>query len=396
MSYTPRAIIGAQILTSENVLEGHALVHSDALVDAIVPVKDLDPAVATVGLHGGLLAPGFVDLQVNGGGGLMLNNHPDVSTLRRMSEAHARIGATSILPTLITDTPEVTRFAISAVIEAVASGVPGILGLHLEGPHLSVSRKGAHDETLIRPMQQADLDMLLHAATQLPLLKVTVAPESVSVAQIKALTEAGILVSLGHTDAGYEDCRAAVKAGASCVTHLFNAQSQMGSREPGTVGAALALGGLSAGLIADKIHVHPASMRNAIQAKQGPGFVFLVSDAMATAGSDIESFELNGRVIHRKGNKLTLADGTLAGAHLELLDAVRNLSEVVGIPMPQALEMATRRPADLIGDQSLGRLSPGNPAHMVHIGTSGELENVWQDGNKVLGDAEVKFGSASV
>lgn len=384
MSGALQAIIGADILMPERVVTGHALTHRHGRIESIVPVEDMDQAAECTELDGGLLAPGFVDLQVNGGGGLMFNNQPDVSALRSMSAAHARIGATSILPTLITDTPEVTAQAVSAAIEAAASRVPGIIGLHLEGPHLSVSRKGAHDAALIRPMEQSDLDMLLDAAAKLPVLKVTVAPESVSTAQIRKMADAGILVSLGHTDASYDACMAAAEAGARCVTHLFNAQSQMGNREPGTVGAVLALGNLSAGLIADMIHVHPASMRNALRAKQGPGFVFLVSDAMATAGSDISSFELNGREIHRNDNRLTLADGTLAGAHLELLEAVRNVSELAGVPFGAAFEMASRLPAELIGNDRLGRLSPGSPAHILHIEHSGALAGVWQDGRRVL------------
>jgi N-acetylglucosamine-6-phosphate deacetylase len=383
MSSALQAITGAGILTPHGIVHDHAVLQRDGRIEAVVPISDLGSDVQTTTVDRGLLAPGFVDLQVNGGGGLMLNNAPEVETLRVMAAAHARIGATSILPTLITDTPEVTRRAVAAAIAAIAEGIPGILGLHLEGPHLSVSRKGAHDAALIRPMEQSDLEMLLETAAQLPVLKVTVAPESVSNAQIMAMTDAGILVSLGHTDASYDACKAAANAGARCVTHLFNAQSQMGNREPGTVGAALALGDLSAGLIADTIHVHPASMKTALSAKQGPGCVFLVSDAMATAGSDIESFTLNGREIHRSGDRLTLADGTLAGAHLELLDAAQNVSELSGVALPKALEMASRLPADLIGQNQIGRICPGATADILHIGSAGRLESVWQGGRKL-------------
>ncbi|WP_298936508.1 N-acetylglucosamine-6-phosphate deacetylase [uncultured Ruegeria sp.] len=383
MSSALQAITGAEVLTPDGIVLDHAVLQRDGRIEAVVPVSDLGPDVQTTTVDGGFLAPGFVDLQVNGGGGLMLNNAPEVETLRVMAAAHARIGATSILPTLITDTPEVTRRAVAAAIAAIAEGIPGVLGLHLEGPHLSVSRKGAHDAALIRPMEQSDLEMLLETATLLPVLKVTVAPEGVSNAQIMAMADAGILVSLGHTDASYDACKAAANAGARCVTHLFNAQSQMGNREPGTVGAALALGDLSAGLIADAIHVHPASVKTALGAKQGPGCVFLVSDAMATAGSDIESFTLNGREIHRSGDRLTLADGTLAGAHLELLDAAQNISELSGVALAKALEMASRLPADLIGQNQIGRICPGAAADILHIGGAGRLESVWQGGRKL-------------
>ncbi|WP_425083628.1 N-acetylglucosamine-6-phosphate deacetylase [Ruegeria profundi] len=385
MTEAAHALIGADILTPDGIVKDHALLHRGGRVDGVVPMSELGSGHVPITLEGGLLAPGFVDLQVNGGGGVMFNNQPDVAALQIMAGAHAQIGATSILPTLITDSPEVTANAISAAIEAVRQGVPGIVGLHLEGPHLAVSRKGAHDAAFIRLMEDADVAVLLEAAAQLPVLKVTLAPESVTSAQIETLTAAGVLVALGHTDASYEVCVAAAKAGARCVTHLFNAQSQMQGRAPGTVGAALAEGEFSAGLIADMIHVHPAMIRNALNAKQGPGEIFLVSDAMATAGSDIRVFELNGREIHREDNRLTLADGTLAGAHLELLQAARNLTTQVDVPFAKALQMASLVPANLIGNRQIGRLVKGALAHVLHIGPEGDLLAVWQNGQKILG-----------
>ncbi|MCE8508414.1 N-acetylglucosamine-6-phosphate deacetylase [Ruegeria pomeroyi] len=377
------ALSGARILTPEGAVEGQALLVKEGRILQIAPEDAIPTDARHLRLEGGWLAPGFVDLQVNGGGGVMLNNAPSADTLRRMSEAHGRIGATTILPTLITDAPGVVSAAIAAVEAAVAGGVPGIAGLHLEGPHLALSRKGAHDPALIRVMEEEDLALLLEAARRLPLLKVTLATESVTPEQIRALTAAGVLVSLGHTDARFEDCRAAADAGAACVTHLFNAQSQMGNREPGVVGAALALGALSAGIIADGIHVHPASLGNAIRAKAGPGRVFLVSDSMATAGSDIDAFTLNGREIRRSGDRLTLADGTLAGAHLELAQAIRNVLAMAGLDVAAAVGMATRSPADLIGRADLGRLAPGARADLVHLDDQLALRRVWRDGLEI-------------
>ncbi|AAV95123.1 N-acetylglucosamine-6-phosphate deacetylase [Ruegeria pomeroyi] len=374
------ALSGARILTPEGAVEGHALLIEAGRIQGIAPLGEIPAKARHLRLQGGWLAPGFVDLQVNGGGGVMLNNAPRLDSLRKMSEAHARIGATTILPTLITDAPEVVAAAISAVEAAISSGVPGIAGLHLEGPHLAPSRKGAHDPALIRPMDDEDLATLLEAARRLPLLKVTLATESATPEQIRALSGAGVLVSLGHTDASFADCRAAAEAGAACVTHLFNAQSQMGNREPGVVGAALALGTLSAGIIADGIHVHPVSLRNAIRAKTGPGRVFLVSDSMATAGSDIAAFTLNGREIRRSGDRLTLADGTLAGAHLELAQALCNVVEMAGLDVGEAVSMATRYPADLIGRSDLGRIAIGARADLVHLDEDLCLRRVWRDG----------------
>jgi N-acetylglucosamine-6-phosphate deacetylase len=321
-----------------------------------------------VDLGGDILAPGFVDLQVNGGDGIMLNDDPSVETLRRMADAHRSLGATTILPTLITDTPRTTQAAIAAATEAIALDIPGIGGLHLEGPHLSVARKGAHDAGLIRPMTEDDLALVLQAARALPVLMVTVAPETTTEAQVSALSSAGAIVSLGHTDASFETCQRYAAAGARVVTHLFNAMSQLGNREPGLVGAALDTSDLSAGLIADGIHVHPAAMRAAWAAKTGPGRIFLVSDAMAPAGSDITEFRLGGRLIKRQEGRLTLEDGTLAGADLDLATAIRVLVENVGVPMEQALRAATSVPAAVAGlGEGVGRLTPGKVCPMIRI-----------------------------
>ncbi|WP_308916636.1 N-acetylglucosamine-6-phosphate deacetylase [Jannaschia sp. LMIT008] len=325
-----------------------------------------------VDLGGDVLSPGYVDLQVNGGGGVMLNADPSAAALARIARAHRTMGTVRILPTLITDTPAATAAAIDATRAAMAEGVSGIAGLHLEGPHLSIARKGAHDEGLIRPMTDADLAVLLRAKRDLPVLKVTVAPEGVTPDQTRAMAHAGILVSLGHTDAPFEDCIAHVAAGARCATHLFNAMSQLGSRRPGLVGAALTDGRLSAGLIADGLHVHPATMRAAWAAKAGPGTLFLVSDAMAVAGTERTGFDLGGRPVERRNGGLRLADGTLAGADLDLTRAVRILVERAGVPLADALAAATRGPAALAG-MAAGRLVPGHTALCDVIRIRGDL-----------------------
>ncbi len=337
------------IFDGKRLLSDHSLVFSGGQSVEIVA----DAEVAAVGdhidLNGDIVSPGYVDLQVNGGDGVMLNDDPSVETIRRIAQAHHRLGVAALLPTLITDTSEKTRAAIGAAIQSVKEGVPGVAGLHLEGPHLSVTRKGAHDGDLICPMSDTDLSMLLEAVQHLPCLKVTVAPETVSEQQVGALSDAGILVSLGHTDADFATCQRYAAAGARCVTHLFNAMSQLGNREPGLVGSALANGGLSAGLIADGIHVHPETMRAAWAAKSGPGQIYLVSDAMAVAGTDLSEFRLEGRRITRTDGRLTLEDGTLAGADLDLTTAIRVLVTQVGVPLPDALTAATTYPAQLIG-----------------------------------------------
>lgn len=359
---------GGPIFDGQSILDDHCVVVQGGLVKGIIPEPANTETASVVNLNGDILSPGFVDLQVNGGDGIMLNDDPSVETLRRMANAHRTLGATTILPTLITDTREKTRAAIAAVTEAIANGVPGIAGLHLEGPHLSVARKGAHDAGLIRPMTSEDLALLVDAAKSLPVLMVTVAPETTTTAQVSALAHAGAIVSLGHTDAAFDTCLAYAAAGARVVTHLFNAMSQLGNRDPGLVGAALDTPGLSAGLIADAIHVHPASMRAAWAAKTGPGKIFLVSDAMAPAGSDIAQFHLGDRLIRRNDGRLTLEDGTLAGADLDLGTAIRVLVEKTGIPLEQALRAATSIPADVAGlGRGIGRLVPGASCSMIRI-----------------------------
>jgi N-acetylglucosamine-6-phosphate deacetylase len=375
---TRTAYIGAEVFDGTDLHHGRALLVQDGLVAGIVAPEDLPDGTLSVELSGGTIAPGFVDLQVNGGGGIMFNELPQVSSLRTMAQAHASLGATSILPTLITDRPEITRAAVSAVETAIAAGLAGIIGLHLEGPHLSQSRNGAHDPNMIRRMTDDDLAFLCDAARRLPVLKITLAPENVTPEQMHKLVQAGAVLSLGHTDASYDTCSEAAGAGVSCVTHLFNAMRQLGNREPGVVGAALRLGSLSAGIIGDLIHVHPETIILALAAKQGPGQIFLVSDAMAAAGSDIRSFTLNGRIISRQYGRLTLEDGTLAGADLDLATAMRNLNGL-GVPLTQVLGMATSVPARVIG-RDLGSLRPGDAADFVHLEPGVRLSGVWRSG----------------
>ena len=342
-------ISGGPIFDGYRLHKDHAARWIDGLFFGLVPESDLPPTEDRIELDGAILAPGYVDLQVNGGDDVMLNDAPSRATLERIAHAHRRMGALRILPTLITDTPEVTTATIYSAIDAIEAEVPGIAGLHLEGPHLSVARKGAHDAALIRPMGADDLAELIEAAGHLPILKVTIAPESVSTEQVAALTEAGIVVSLGHTDASFDTCMAYANAGARCATHLFNAMSQLGNREPGLVGAALANDAMSVGLIADGIHVHPAAMRTAWRAKTGEGRVYLVSDAMAVAGTGAEEFLLGGRKIMRRDGRLTLEDGTLAGADLDLTCAVHVLVSQVDVSLEEALTAATTTPAKVVG-----------------------------------------------
>ena len=363
-----------QVFDGSQMLPDHAVVIEAGRITAILPIPQA-PDGPRQDLNG-TLAPGLIDLQVNGGAGIMLDGTATAESIATICAAHARLGATGILPTLITDTPTATTAVIAAGIAAAHAHTPGFLGLHLEGPHLDPKRQGAHDPALIRPMTDADLTELCHAAAHLPALMLTLAPASVTSNQIAQLADAGAIISLGHTEATYAEATAATKAGASCVTHLFNAMSQLGNREPGLVGAVLS-GSLHAGIIADGLHVHPASLRAALAAR--PDGLFLVSDAMAVAGTNLTEFTLGTRRILRQNGRLLLADGTLAGADLSLPQAVAFLITQLAIAPTRALAMATRIPAALIGANA-GAIRPGQPADLVHFDANWQLGTVWQNG----------------
>lgn len=368
-----QVIAGARIFDGARLLDGHALVIEGDQIAALLPEAVAPPVTQRVA---GVLAPGFVDLQVNGGGGLMVDGATDPAALRAICATHQQLGCAGILPTLITDTPEATAAVIAAGIAAARAQVPGFLGLHLEGPHLDPRRAGAHDPALIRPMTDEDLARLTLAARALPVLMVTLAPEAATPAQIAALTQAGAIVSLGHSDCDFDTAQAAFAAGARCATHLFNAMSQMGHRAPGLVGAVLS-GSAHAGLIADGIHVHPAMMQIALAAR--PEGLFLVSDCMAFAGTDLTRLELHGRTVLREGGRLSLPDGTLAGADLRLDQAVALLIRDLGVPPERALAMATSTPAGAVGiGARFGALAPGHVAHLTLLGDDFLLRAVWQ------------------
>ncbi len=382
---TAKAVLGARIFDGDAWHENRALLLTGGRIDAVVSPDDIPADAQRIEAGGGILVPGFIDLQVNGGGGVMLNDAPSTDAIRTICAAHARFGTTALLPTLITDTPDITAAAVAAGRQAAADKVPGFIGLHLEGPHLSIARKGAHDPALIRPMEEEDLARLLACAGAFEAFMTTIAPENVTIEQAAALAKAGVIVSLGHTDAGYAAATAYAGAGARAVTHLYNAMSPLGHREPGLVGAALETAGLHAGLIADGFHVEPAAIAIALRAKRGPGKIFLVTDAMSTIGTDLPGFTLNGRCILRHGGRLTLADGTLAGADIDMLSSIRFAHERLGLPLEEALRMATAYPAEAarIADRR-GRLQPGLAADFVLLDEGLAMKSTWIAGETVF------------
>ncbi|NPD16011.1 N-acetylglucosamine-6-phosphate deacetylase [Xinfangfangia sp. D13-10-4-6] len=379
---TATAFHAARIFDGDSWHHDAALVVQNGMITAITPSAEAPQGPRL----DGFVAPGLIDLQVNGGGGVLFNNDPTPEGIAAICAAHARFGTTATMVTLITDRPEVTQAAISA--GAASRSAPGFLGLHLEGPHLSLARKGTHDPALIRPMDCEDQAVLIMAAAELPRLIVTLAPESTTPAQVEDLTAAGICVSLGHSDCDWQTAREWIAAGARMVTHLYNAMSQLGHRAPGLVGAGLDSPQIWAGLIADGFHVADASLRVAIAARAGQadGGIFLVSDAMSTIGSDQTGFMLNGRQIFRQGGRLTLQDGTLAGADIALIDAVRYCYQQLGLPLEQSLRLASAHPAAAMGLSDRGHLRPGARADFISLNDRLQPKGTWISGKPIVAD----------
>jgi N-acetylglucosamine-6-phosphate deacetylase len=371
-----RIFVGARLFDGERLRDDAALVTDGETVVGVAPYAGR-PSGETFDLGGGVLAPGFVDWQVNGGGGHLFNEAPTPETIRAIVAAHRRFGTTALAPTVITDAPEV----LEAALAAAAEPCPGSLGAHVEGPFIDPRRKGAHPLQYIRAMREADARRLIEKRACV----VTLAPASVPFDLMRRLAASGIVVSLGHSEATAEEARACFDAGARTVTHLFNAMSGLGSREPGVVGAALEDRRVYAGFIADGLHAHEITGRLAYRLK-GAGRLTLVSDAMPPAAGGPDVYELNGREVNRRGLSLTLADGTLAGAVITMHDAVRFAARHLGAPLEDALKMATSTPARLLHRANrIGALKPGARADLVHLGEGLELKAVWFGGERVDG-----------
>jgi N-acetylglucosamine-6-phosphate deacetylase len=373
---------GAALFDGEAFIGGQAVLVENGAIAALIPAGESVAADAIIELEGGVLAPGFIDAQVNGGGGVLFNQTPTVDGVRVIADAHRRFGVTAMLPTLISDTPEKMRTAAAAVKDAIAAGCPSLLGIHLEGPFILPARKGAHKGDYVRTMSEKDVEFLL--GLDIDTVLVTLAPDVVAPEYIRRLSDAGIIVSLGHSDATYDEVARAVDAGARGVTHLFNAMSPLSHRAPGMVGAALEFGDLWCGIIADGHHVDAAALRLALRAKSDPGRLFLVSDAMPTVGGASDVFTLNGRTVTRTGGRLTLADGTLAGSDLDMASALRFAIDELGIGRAEALRMASLYPATLLRkDDRYGRIRPGYRADFVQLSDDNTVQSVWVAGEKV-------------
>ena len=371
------ALVGARVFDGAQLRDGHAVVIDGARIRAVVAEADI-PAGVPMRKIAGLIAPGFIDIQVNGGGGVLFNDDRSMEAITAIGAAHRRFGTTGFLPTLITDTRAVMAEGVAAADAAIAAGVPGVLGIHLEGPFLSHERKGVHDSALMRTVEEEDIGIVSSLAGGKMLM--TIAPEKVPSGIIARLAAAGCILSAGHTAATYADIVAARAAGLTGFTHLFNAMPPLTGREPGPVGAAMDDPGAWASIIVDLIHVSAPSLRAAIAAR-GHERTILTGDAMPTVGSAIDSFVLQGRKITLKDGKLTDSHGTLAGAHLDMASAVRNTIAHLGLPLEAALHMASRAPAEFLGlGGELGRIGPGYRATLVLLDDNLNITETWIDG----------------
>jgi N-acetylglucosamine-6-phosphate deacetylase len=362
-----------QVLTAAGFEPLDVLVEAGRIVALQSGTETTDGS--TIDLHGGYLVPGFIDVQVNGGGDVLFNDTPTVDGLRTIAQAHRRFGTTGLLPTLISDDVPVMQRALHAVREAIAQQVPGVLGIHLEGPYLAQARKGVHDPA--RFHTPGDDELALVASLDVGRTLLTLAPERFTAETLRLLTERGVLLCAGHTAATYDELRAAFAAGVRGVTHLFNAMTPLQSREPGAVGAALDDPDTWCGLIVDGHHVHPAAVRIAIAAKPR-GKVLLVTDAMPPVGGARDGFTLYGVPITCRDGRCTTADGTLAGSALDMASAVRNTVQQIGLPLDEACRMASTYPAEFLGlDNERGRIAPGCRADLVLLDDDLRVQGCW-------------------
>ncbi|MBA6230606.1 MULTISPECIES: N-acetylglucosamine-6-phosphate deacetylase [unclassified Colwellia] len=329
----------------------------------------------------GLVVPGFIDLQVNGGGGALFNDSPSLNNIKTIMAAHAKFGTTAMLPTLITDKISVMEQAADAIAKAIAEKVPGIIGIHFEGPHLSVAKKGAHIEEHIRPISLQEWQVL--ERKDMGRILVTLAPETVSTDDITRMVSLGIKVCLGHSNADFNTAQKALVAGADGFTHLYNAMSPIQGREPGVTGCALLNDQASCGLIVDGHHVNYDSCKLALKAKPA-GTIFLVTDAMPPVGTNSIEFDLVGKTVLLNKGKLTSTTGELAGSVLDMAQAVENTHLGLKLPLDEALRMASSYPANYINQRDIrGGLVIGSQADFVELDDKFKVKSTWIAGNRV-------------
>jgi N-acetylglucosamine-6-phosphate deacetylase len=373
------ALVNGRVLTDSGFVTDRAvLLEGERIADVVNPE---DPRVASAvmrDLQGKLLLPGFIDTQVNGGGGVLFNDDPSVAAIRAIGAAHRRFGTTGFLPTLISDDLDVVARAVAAVQAAIDAGVPGVLGIHIEGPFLNVERKGVHDPAKLRELDDSAVGLLTSLKNGRTL--VTLAPEMTTPAIIRRLAGANVVVSAGHSNATYAQIVDALDNGLTGFTHLFNAMSQLTGREPGVVGAALEHQDSWCGVIVDGHHVSPVVLRLALRCKRHERFM-LVTDGMPSIGTTDKTFELQGRPISVVDGQLRDEMGRLAGSHTDMASAVRNTIAMLDLDLPTAVSLASRNPATFLGlDTQFGRIAPGYRADLVLADDALNVLDTWIGG----------------
>ena len=373
------ALRGGRVLLDDGFVDGKAVLVEGGRIVAVVDDADARVRGAQAAdLRGDMLVPGFLDTQVNGGGGVLFNDAPTVDTIRRIGAAHRRFGTTGFLPTLISDDLSVIASAIAAVRDAIAQRVPGVIGVHIEGPYISAVRKGVHDAAKFRDLDARGVELLSSLGVGRTL--VTLAPEITNAETIRLLARSGVIISAGHTDATCEEMQASLDHGVRGVTHLFNAMSPFNHREPGVVGAALLDPRCWCGLIVDGRHVHPVALQLAMRCKPRDRLM-LVTDAMPVVGADSDRFMLQGKAIVVRDGVCVDESGVLAGSALDMACAVRNCVQMLGTPIEDAARMASTWPAQFLGlDDELGRIAPGYRASLTRLGADLRVTGTWIDG----------------
>lgn len=367
-------LVNGRVLTPEGLVAATVVIEGDRIAEVRPPIAN----ERGTDLAGDYLLPGFIDTQVNGGGGVFFNDTPTVEGIAAIGAAHRRFGTTGFLPTLISDDLSAVARAIAAVDAAIVAGVPGVLGIHIEGPFLNANRKGIHDASKFRVLDDAAFELLTSLKRGKTL--VTLAPEATTPAMIRRLADAGVVVAAGHTNADYDTIRAALAAGLRGFTHLFNAMSPLTSRDPGTVGAALEDDASWCGLIVDSRHVHPAVLRIALRARRLDRFM-LVTDALSSVGMAEKSFTVQGRAIRVVDGVCVDETGTLAGSDLDMASAVRNIMSIAGLSVADAVGMASAAPAAFLGlDADVGTITPGKRADLVHVDAGFAVRQTWIKG----------------
>jgi N-acetylglucosamine-6-phosphate deacetylase len=373
------ALVNGRLLSGRHIVSGQTVLLAGTRIEALVTAEDSRCREATiVDLGGQLLLPGFIDVQVNGGGGVLFNDEPSPESIRAIGAAHRRFGTTGFLPTLISDDLDTIVRAIAAVQAALDAGLPGVLGIHIEGPFLNAARRGVHDAKHLRLIDSGLVTLLSRLRAGRTVL--TLAPETTTPDIIANLAAAGILVSAGHSEASYAETTAAIAHGLRGFTHLFNAMARLEPRAPGIVGAALYDENTWCGIIVDGHHVDPVMLKLALRCKRHDRFM-LVTDAMPPVGSDDPTFVLQGRTIRVVDGICRDQNGTLAGTVLDMAAAVRNAVSLLGLDVAEAARMASEYPAEFLGlGHELGRIAPGYRANLVLLDDQLQVQNTWIEG----------------